>query len=137
MTSDPYDALGLFRCTKCGECCKGYGGTYVTPEDIDAIAKFIGVERHRFVSQYCVLSGGRPLLAQADNGYCLFWDTVCTIHPVKPRMCRQWPYIPSVVTDIKNWHVMAANCPGMRTDLPDEIILRAVQRVRNLELSGQ
>ena len=30
----------LFRCTLCGDCCRGYGGTYVRRDDIAAIARF-------------------------------------------------------------------------------------------------
>jgi Fe-S-cluster containining protein len=124
----------LFNCTKCGECCKGYGGTYVTSAEIDAIAAFVGAERQAFISQYCAMSGGRQLLAQGANGYCVFWDTACAIHPVKPRMCRKWPFIDGVLKDILNWHSMAASCPGMRTDLPDELILSSVQAMRNRRL---
>ncbi len=34
----------IFDCKKCGECCKGYGGTYITAEDIKAIAAYISAE---------------------------------------------------------------------------------------------
>jgi len=130
-SNQPLSAEDLFNCTKCGECCQGYGGTYVTPQEVDAIATFVGIERQQFISQYCELSGGRPLLAQGANGYCVFWDTACTIHPVKPRMCREWPFIAGVLKDILNWRSMAASCPGMRTDLPDVLILSRVQAMRN------
>jgi Fe-S-cluster containining protein len=129
MPSDQAHDHDLFRCAQCGDCCKGYGGTYVSSEEIDAIAAFIGVKRQQFIAQYCELSGGRPLLAQASNGYCRFWDTICTIHPVKPRMCREWPFIASIVEDVVNWHIMAASCPGMRTDLPDDDIKNGVASI--------
>ena len=32
----------LFTCTQCGDCCRGYGGTYVTDADIRRIAAFTG-----------------------------------------------------------------------------------------------
>ena len=41
----PYKSVkpeDLFECHKCGDCCKGFGGTYVTQTDIENIAKFIG-----------------------------------------------------------------------------------------------
>lgn len=127
MPSKPPAAADLFSCTKCGDCCKGYGGTYVTLAEIDAIASFLSVERSQFIGHYCQMSGGQPLLAQGGSGYCLFWDTVCTIHPVKPRMCRDWPFIAAVIKDVTNWHIMAQRCPGMRTDLPDASIVKGVQ----------
>jgi uncharacterized protein len=116
----------IFRCRRCGECCKGYGGTYVDADDIEAIADFIGVDPAVFKKSYCRTSGGRLLLAQGAAGYCVFWDKLCTIHPVKPRMCRRWPFIQSVLIEPENWRIMAGACPGMRTDLPLAFVRRCV-----------
>ena len=106
----------LFDCTLCGDCCKGYGGTYLEAADIDAIARFIGISARRLLAQYTRISGGRRLLVQGKSGYCIFWDRVCTIHPVKPHMCRQWPFIRSILVDVDNWRAMASICPGMNPD---------------------
>jgi len=127
MRADRVRPEDIFQCRRCGDCCKGYGGTYLTPADIEAISSYIGMDSSTFEARYCVLSGGRPLLGQAENGYCVFWDGLCTIHPVKPRMCRQWPFLESVLVDVANWKAMASCCPGMRTDLPDETILAGVR----------
>ena len=70
------------------------------------------------MADYCRLSGGRPLLAQGPDGYCIFWKKLCTIHPVKPRMCRRWPFIESILVDPANWLAMAGSCPGMATGIP-------------------
>lgn len=117
-----------FTCQMCGDCCRGYGGTHITEEDIAAISDYIGQAPESFVEQYCQLSGNRPMLAQGENGHCLFWDRLCTIHPVKPAMCRAWPFIKSVLIDIGNWHSMATCCPGMRTDVSDDVIRAQVQK---------
>jgi len=74
------------------------------------------------------MSGERPILAQGDNGYCIFWDEACTIHPVKPRMCKAWPFIGSVLVDVNNWHIMAASCPGIRIDVPDSVVMECVKQ---------
>ncbi len=125
MTSDNPDSL-LFDCRQCGDCCRGYGGTYVSEEDIRRIAAHIGEDPARFQERYCQMSGRRPVLAQAANGYCVFWDKLCTIHPVKPRMCRRWPFIDAVLVDIQNWKSMGASCPGIRTDLPDDVVRQKI-----------
>lgn len=117
----------LFDCTQCGECCKGFGGTYVSVEDLEAIAAYIGVTAESCRRNYCVRSGERFVLSQRADGYCIFWDRNCTIHPVKPRMCRSWPYIDSLLVDIGNWWIMAASCPGMQTDVDETELLRRVQ----------
>jgi uncharacterized protein len=126
VTSSDPTPKHLFECRLCGECCKGYGGTYLEPEDIEAIAAFIGSQPAAFVAEFCRMSRGRPLLAQGPDGYCVFWKTLCTIHPVKPRMCRRWPFIASVLAAPENWIVMAGACPGMRTDVPLAEVRRCV-----------
>lgn len=118
----------LFECTRCGDCCKGYGGTFLTESDISAISASIGVSASEFLERYCVLSGKRPVLSQQSNGYCIFYDQGCSIHPVKPRMCRQWPFIRSLMVDIANWRIMASVCPGMNTQLNDRQLLEAIRR---------
>jgi len=128
MESDASPCRGLFACTLCGDCCKGYGGTYLIAADIAAIADYLGISDDAFTDGYTCLSGGRRVIAQGKNGYCIFWDKVCTIHPVKPRMCRRWPYIPGVLADVANWRAMAASCPGMTADAPARKILDCVAR---------
>ena len=129
MAAMAFDADDLFQCQRCGRCCQGFGGTYVTDADIDAIAAYIDCAVPAFRARYLCRSGSRPLLAQRSDGYCIFWDEVCTIHPVKPLMCRRWPFIPAVLKDVANWHAMATTCPGMRTDVADETIRAVVARV--------
>lgn len=126
----------LFRCTRCGDCCRGFGGTYVSRQDIEAIAWFLATDPSGLIDRCCHRSGGRYLLAQRADGYCIFWDQTCTIHPVKPRMCRRWPFIESVLADASNWTIMAALCPGMRTDVPLDYIRGCVQRVLAAEASN-
>jgi Fe-S-cluster containining protein len=125
------DAIGpndIFTCRRCGDCCRGYGGTFVTDGDIASISRFLHMTSTRFVVEFCQMSGGRPMLAQSSSGYCIFWNKLCTIHPVKPQMCKKWPFIEHVLVDIANWKVMASFCPGIRTDIPDQLIKECVKR---------
>ena len=131
MTSDSVRPGDLFSCRQCGDCCKGYGGTYMTETDIDNICWYLGLERDTFIKRYCQISGDRLLIAQGLNGYCIFWDHLCSIHPVKPRMCKNWPFIENILVDVSNWQAMAALCPGMRTDFSDEQIKKCVNEVLN------
>ena len=108
------------------DCCKGYGGTYITANEINNICRFLGLERNTFIKRYCQMSGDRPVIAQGLDGYCIFWDKLCIIHAVKPRMCRNWPFIESLLIDAKNWQAMAASCPGMRAGASDDQIQKCV-----------
>jgi Fe-S-cluster containining protein len=75
-----------------------------------------------------VRSGSGWVLAQGEDGYCVFArSALCTIHPVKPRMCRSWPFIEGVLRDPGNWAIMAGACPGMRTDISEKTIVRCVR----------
>ena len=114
--------LDIFKCQQCGDCCKGFGGTFVTEKEIEKIAARVDTDPATFVEKYCQISGGKPVLAQGNDRYCIFWDGLCSIHPVKPRMCKEWPFLKSVLVDINNWHIMASQCPGIRTDVPDSTI---------------
>ncbi|MFZ1987231.1 MAG: YkgJ family cysteine cluster protein [Desulfatitalea sp.] len=134
MPSDtPVRASDLFDCTQCGECCKGYGGTYVSEADIVAISRYLNLTPATVRSRYCVLSGGKPLLAQQPDGYCIFWKQNCTIHSVKPRMCRRWPFIPGVLVDIGNWRTMADACPGIHRDADEAALRQYVQYSLEIE----
>ena len=119
----------LFECQMCGDCCKGFGGTYVTEMDIENIAEYIGTSPETFVKDYCQMSGSKPVLAQKNDQFCIFWDEtkLCTIHPVKPRMCRAWPFIQNILVDPKNWEIMSNSCPGIRTDFPLTVVEKCVR----------
>lgn len=127
----PYKKVGLsdlFECLKCGDCCEGYGGTFVTQSDIENIADFIGTPKDTFIKNYCQMSGGKPVLAQKEDKFCIFWDDLCSIHPVKPKMCRDWPFIKSVILEPKNWEIMSGACPGIRTEFPLTVVADCIKK---------
>jgi Fe-S-cluster containining protein len=128
MFSNQLNSEDIFNCTQCGECCKGFGGTFVSETDIQNIANYFHISYKEVLSKYCQESGGKPLLAVGANGYCVFWNKICTIHPIKPRMCRAWPYIESVLKDITNWQAMGSCCPGINQHASEEKICKIVQR---------
>ncbi|MFO8083982.1 MAG: YkgJ family cysteine cluster protein [Desulfobacterales bacterium] len=119
----------IFQCDMCGDCCRGFGGTYVTGDEIGIISKFLKMDPALFVKKYCQKNTTGIILAQKTDGYCVFWDKKCTIHPVKPHMCKAWPFIEAVIKDVSNWHMMANVCSGIRTDFPDHLIVSCVRKV--------
>ena len=104
----------FFECQECGDCCKGYGGTFVNDNDISRISLYLNIDKESFLNIYCDWSGGRPLIKCSESGYCIFWDKLCTIHEVKPRMCKIWPFIESILVDPSNWAIIKSMCPGIR-----------------------
>ncbi len=126
MDFKPNTGDDIFSCTQCGECCRGFGGTYVTQEDIHRISRFISCDPAEFISRYCDMSGSRPVLTLADDGKCIFFDKLCTIHAVKPYMCRAWPFIKNLLNHPENWDAMAGSCPGMVKGVSEQDIQRIV-----------
>jgi hypothetical protein len=119
----------LFQCQKCGECCKGYGGVFVNEQEIKHISRYLDIDSVSFLRDYCQWSGGRPLIRTSESGYCVFWDKVCTIHPVKPRMCKIWPFIESILVDPANWDAIHSVCPGVCKNVSLEDLTRCVRQV--------
>ncbi|OGR55050.1 MAG: Fe-S oxidoreductase [Desulfobacula sp. RIFOXYB2_FULL_45_6] len=137
-SEQPATGDDIFSCRQCGDCCKGFGGTYVTARDIGRISAYIGFDPDRFSARYCEKSGSRDVLACGKEGYCIFFDREkqCTIHPVKPYMCKAWPFIEAVIRYPENWNMMANSCPGMKKDIPKEALERIVRREKeNLSMS--
>ena len=124
------DSEDIFQCQMCGECCTGFGGTYVSDEDILEISAFIGCDPSNFKKTYCNRSGTRWVLALSTTEKCIFFDKekACTIHPVKPSMCRAWPFIQTVVNHPENWDAMAGSCPGMKKGVSHDTLKRIVSR---------
>lgn len=130
MGTEKLTADGIFNCALCGDCCHGFGGTYVDVSDIQKISKFIGCDPEEFTKQYCAPSGTRLVLALGKDGCCTFFDSEkqCTIHPVKPYMCRAWPFLKTIINNPENWDAMANSCPGMKKNIPVEELKRIVQK---------
>lgn len=116
----------IFDCLLCGDCCTGFGGTYLTQDNIKNIAAYIGSDPAAFVDNYCDLSGAKPVITRGKNGSCIFFDPEkqCIIHPVKPYMCRAWPFLKTLVNNPENWDIMANSCPGMEKGIPHKDIQR-------------
>ncbi len=128
MSDAPPPGNAVFQCLNCGRCCKGFGGTYVSSRNIRDIAGFLGIDEDRMRRDHCTPSGGKTVLAQKPDGYCVFWDENCTIHPVKPRMCRAWPFIENVLRAPENWQIMAGSCPGINPDVAAADLVACVRR---------
>ena len=126
MDSEIVSGSDIFNCTQCGQCCSGFGGTYVNDEDIKRIAVFIHCDPGTFKKKYCDRSGTKWVITQGENGSCIFFDKNCTIHPVKPYMCRAWPFLRTIIKNPENWNAMARACPGMRTDVPETTLKKIV-----------
>ncbi|MCD4744357.1 MAG: YkgJ family cysteine cluster protein [Desulfobacteraceae bacterium] len=128
MDYRPLKGEDIFKCMECGACCKGFGGTYISEEDIEKISKYINISLEIFLDKYCTMSGSKYVLAQGKDDNCIFYDKEkqCSIHPVKPYMCKAWPFIKTIISNPENWNAMAGSCPGMKKDIEHDILKKIV-----------
>ena len=84
-----------YLCQRCGNCCRWPGFVRVSEDEIDAIADFLGISPAEFIDQKTQLRPSRTglMLKSNPDGSCIFLEgaNTCTIQPVKPQQCRDFP----------------------------------------------
>jgi len=83
-----------YLCQRCTACCRWPGFVQVSEKEIVVIAAFLNIEESRFIQEYTRLRPDRQGLALLDqeDGACMFLDGKdCSIQPVKPQQCREFP----------------------------------------------
>lgn len=83
-----------YQCQRCANCCKWPGDVVLWEEEVDRIAKFVGLETPLFIEKYTRLRANRTGLSliEKENGECIFLDGLsCSINAVKPEQCRDFP----------------------------------------------
>jgi len=119
----PWYAGGLaFECTGCGACCAGpeEGYVWVTPDEIAAIAKHLGIPQADVRRKYVRRAGRRySLVERPGNKDCIFLfddpdgGRKCLIYPVRPTQCRTWPFWPGNLNRPIDWSLASVRCPGI------------------------
>ncbi len=108
-----------FTCTQCGNCCSGAPGyVWVTKQDVENIARFLGHADGRLPSKYVRRVGLRRSLTEKPGGDCIFLArtrdaATCAIYPVRPTQCRTWPFWNENLRSPETWNEEAKECPGM------------------------
>ncbi len=112
----PADYPFTFACRRSGNCCAVPGGVVrVTADDVAAIAAHLGLSAAAVRSRYVAASGDR--LVDGFGSRCVFLadgaEASCTIYPVRPQKCRDWPYWPELRDDPQLLAKALRTCPGM------------------------
>ncbi len=102
------------------------------PEEVAAMAAFLDLDEPEFCRRYVESSPLGNRLAIAD-GVCVFMeDNRCRVHPVKPFICRQWPFLPAILMDPDELEHAKTACPGLNPDCNHEDFLEeALQHARD------
>ena len=106
-----------FECQCCGRCCHGRGGIRVSRTEIETISAFLDLDPAEFIVRYTLLRNGNREIGITDDGACHFLkDKVCSIHPVKPAICRLWPWLPGALSEEMGFLSLKQDCPGVARD---------------------
>ena len=136
MPDLPWYNAGLkFTCSQCGDCCTGAPGyVWVTDEDVEAIAAFLGRPVAEFRELYTRRARGKRTLREKSNGDCVFFERGkgCTVYAVRPPQCRTWPFWESNVETPEDWKKTCDTCPGAGVGelIPVEEISRRLKVIK-------
>lgn len=84
----------FYECQRCTACCRWPGEVGFADGEIARMAAFKAMSAHEFIQNYTRLRKDRQGLAlqEKPNGECIFLNgNDCSVQPVKPRQCREFP----------------------------------------------
>jgi uncharacterized protein len=127
-----------FQCQAgCTRCCEQQGFVYLTPDDLERIAKYLGMKAREFERRFVYRTKHLLRLRVPRDRQCHFLENGgCSIHTVKPVQCRAFPFWPELV-DFKDakreWKKTARWCPGIGQG---ELVQIEVARERAAEMKA-
>jgi Fe-S-cluster containining protein len=109
----------VFSCIRCGNCCHGVGGIYLTQEEIQRLSNHFSISYGEFIKEYCEYVQGKIRLRTKDSGVCIFYEdgVGCIIHEIKPYICSLWPFFPANIKDEQSFFVAKLSCPGINPEI--------------------
>ena len=115
----------VFQCQQCGECCQGRGGIFPTPRELDLMAQYLGMPVEQVRQEFLELTPGGLAVKNKPGGGCVFNEAGrCRIHPVKPRICRAWPFLPAILLHDTEFEAAKEACPGLNREARHEDFLK-------------
>jgi Fe-S-cluster containining protein len=123
---NPKASRQVFQCRQCGDCCHGRGGIFLTPQEAAEMAGHLSLPLEEFLRRFVEVSPSGPCVT-TTNGVCalLGEDNRCRVHPVKPFICRQWPFLPVLLADAEELEQAKGACPGIDPDCRHEDFVAA------------
>ena len=83
-----------YECQRCTACCRWPGDVRLAEGEIARLAAFKGMREVAFIEQFTRLTQDRRGLSlqEKPNGECIFLEgNDCSVQPVKPQQCRDFP----------------------------------------------
>lgn len=106
-----------FECQKgCIQCCTRPGWVYFDKEDVQNAAAFLGLPPSTFKTRYRLrpFGPGNWEMEVGEQQPCPFLNEQgCSIHPVKPKQCRTFPFWGENLRTRRDWNKTGEHCPGI------------------------
>ncbi|WP_291327989.1 YkgJ family cysteine cluster protein [Desulfovibrio sp. UCD-KL4C] len=112
--------IEAFDCKRCGHCCQGEGGIIMTQKDRARLADHLGLSEEEMILKFSETVNGKIRLKSKEDGYCIFFDEGCGVHPGRPDICRAWPFFRGNLIDKTSWEMIQDYCPGVNKDAGHE-----------------
>ena len=97
------------------------------------MAAFLEMDEQEFCNRYLESSAMGTRVGIA-HGVCVFVeDNRCRVHPVKPFICRQWPFFPALLVDAEEFEAAKGACPGINPECSHEDFVDAALRLHESE----
>ena len=126
-----------FACQRCGECCRGKGGVWLSLSEVPLASRFLGLEEPEFQERFLARRpsrGGEEIFeVVTSGGRCALYRDGCLIHPVKPKACREWPFFPRVLSGREGFLEAASHCPGLGAISYEDLLAFRKLRTRERE----
>ncbi len=115
-----------FRCTRCGDCCRGLGndGSLVMAgrDEVERISRMLGRPLQEVAEPYpetVEIQGARVRLGWAllrdEAGACRQYNgNRCSVYADRPHLCRTYPFM------LDGDRLIVSECPGIGAPLTDE-----------------
>jgi len=84
----------FYECQRCTACCRWPGEVQLREGESARLAAFKKMSESEFIGRFTRPSGDRSglVLREKANGECVFLDgRDCSVQPVKPQQCREFP----------------------------------------------
>ena len=126
----------VFQCQQCGECCQGRGGILPTPVEIGLIAHYLKITVPQLEKNFLELTPLGLAVKNKPGAGCIFNEQGrCAIHPVKPRICRDWPFLPAILLHENELEAAKEACPGLSPQSDPFRFLRVLAAESHLRFS--
>jgi Fe-S-cluster containining protein len=106
-----------FTCEpECGACCtqhEDYAYVYLVGDDVERLARHLGISQVEFRERYTILDDGN-LALKIDRPECPFLEGWrCGVYEARPRQCRTFPFWPETLRSRSSWERLRGFCPGI------------------------